>query len=123
MKDSLMSSELTLLAIQEIISRIETMEESQLSVDQIYSDIKQIFKNEIDKLPDIPSSNNTQSRKTLHKSASFWNPELQELWSARCKSESAYASYICKSKSPQELRQKQILLKMPLIKEALILFP
>ena len=43
--------------------------------------------------------------------APFWNPELQELWNTRCKSNSVYASYICNSKSPQQLRQKQSLLK------------
>ena len=94
--------------INETISRIEIMEESQSSVDQIYSKIKQIFQEEIDKLPD---ANYSQNSKSSGKSAPFWNAELQELWNSRCKSEKAYASFICDSKSPEQMRQKQLLLK------------
>ena len=58
------------------IDRIERNIQSQAQINSIWSEIKNLFLNELDKLPDLPSINNKQGRKVFRKHQPFWNDEL-----------------------------------------------
>ena len=78
--------------------------------DSIYSDIKSIFATEMDKLPNIPTSQTNKGKKLLRKAAPFWNSNLNDLWKARCSSENLYLSFKCDGKNMLHRSEKRQLL-------------
>ena len=53
---------------------------NQSSVDDIHDSIKTILSTEINKLPNITAASSKQGRRSLSKSATFWNADLQQAW-------------------------------------------
>ena len=105
--DSFLSSQSNLNAIHATIERLESQILNQTEVDNIYTDIKTLFQNEINTLPNTTSFKNKHDRRVLRKSVEFWNPELQCLWETRCKSEKVYRSFYCDGKSASSRLTKQ----------------
>ena len=106
-----MNSNETIALVNATIVRIESMLHSQCEIDSIYSDIRSIFQSEIDKLPNVPSAKSKKDQKLLRKSAPFWNPELNRLWTERCNSENLYLSYYCEGRNSVQIAQKPITVK------------
>ena len=77
--DTFMCSEETVQLVQQSILKLETFSQNQTSLDDIYCEIKSIFLSEIEKLPNISTSNSKKGRKTLRKAAVFWTTKLQGL--------------------------------------------
>ena len=90
-----MCSDETVALVNSTIVRIESNLHNQGEIDSIYSDIKSIFATEMDKLPNIPTSQTNKGKKLLRKAAPFWNSNLNDLWKARCSSENLYLSFKC----------------------------
>ena len=44
-------------------------------------------------LPDLPTSNSKKQNQKFRKSKSFWNPELENLWSQTCSAEKLYLDF------------------------------
>ena len=105
--DNFMCSEETVNLVKNTITRLETSQLNQSSVDTIYVNIKSIFTTEINKLPNIPSASSKQGRRSLRKSAPFWNAELQQAWLQRCRCEKAYLNYYCDPKIICQLNEKR----------------
>ena len=107
---SFMCSEETIKQVNQTIRKLESFNEDKIALNNIYSEIKDIFSSEIEKLPNIPVTNNKKGRRKLRKSAAFWNIELQELWETRCNFEKTYSVFKCDGKNPLQRVHKQKLL-------------
>ena len=68
-----MASEEIQKQIKEAIFRLETLVINQKTINEIYSKIKDIFQNEISKLPNIPVSNCKKGNQQRRKAQPFWN--------------------------------------------------
>ena len=82
--------EVTSQQIWNTITRLEHKVDSRKELDSVWADIKQIFLNELNRLPDIPPPNSKKGRKKLSQSKSFWNEELNFLWKQSCTAEKKY---------------------------------
>ena len=105
-----MCSDETMALVNSAIVRIESNLHNQGEIDSIYSDIKSIFATEMDKLPNIPTSQTNKGKKLLRKAAPFWNSNLNDLWKARCSSENLYLSFKCDGKNMLHRSEKRQLL-------------
>ena len=105
--DNFLSSPETLQLLHQTITRLENGTKTQNEVDELYKEIKNLYINEIRKLPNVSSS---KDKKTLRKAAPFWNSELQALWAERTRCENVYTSYKCDGKVPFQRREKSHLL-------------
>ena len=93
--------------VNNTILKIELMNVNQNTLNEIYLEIKTIFLNEMSKLPDLPNSSSKKGRRLKRKSHSFWNQELEQLWSVRCEKENLYSNFVCRSRNDNV--QKNIL--------------
>ena len=75
------------------ISKLETEVESQNELDDLWRQVKNLLMNELDTLPDLPTSNNKKQNKTFKKSQQFWNENLELAWKEVCNAEKDYLSY------------------------------
>ena len=105
-----MCSDETVALVNSTIVRIESNLHNQGEIDSIYSDIKSIFATEMEKLPNIPTSQTNKGKKLLRKAAPFWNSNLNDLWKARCSSENLYLSFKCDGKNMLHRSEKSKLL-------------
>ena len=102
-----MSSQNIIEQINSTIEKLENVTVNQTEIDNIYTEIIDIFSLEINKLPDIPSAQSKKGRQSLRKASQFWNDELQKLWDICCNQENIYCSYHCNgSRSDQFIKQR-----------------
>ena len=80
-------------SIMSTIERIESLEQNQSGIDTLWGDVKSLFLNEMNKLPDLPQSNNKNLNKMLRKSQPFWDTELENLWRLACHAEKMYLKF------------------------------
>ena len=80
-------------AIMSTIEKIESLEQNQSGIDTLWGDVKSLFLNEMNKLPDLPQSNNKNLNKMLRKSQPFWDTELENLWRSACQAEKMYLKF------------------------------
>ena len=79
------------------ISRIENSSKNQAEINKLWIEIKDMFLNEMSRLPDLPSSDNSKLNKNRKKSQKFWNDDLSKLWKDTCHAEKAYTSFRVKT--------------------------
>ena len=91
-------------AVIKTISRLETLSKNQREINQLWAEIKYLFLNEMERLPDLPSGQNKKLRQSFRKSKPFWNHELASLWTEVCKAEKIYLS--CKVTNQAQNLQK-----------------
>ena len=91
-KDFFMSPEIRQQVLQ-TIDRIETAESTQQEINQLWSEIKNLFSDELDNIPSVPTSNIKKQKQLFRKSQPFWNADLAELWKAACQAEKIFTSF------------------------------
>ena len=91
-KDFYMSTEIRQQVLF-TIDRIETAESTQQEINHLWSEIKNLFSEELDNIPDVPTSNNKKQKKLFRKSQPFWNADLAELWKVACQAEKNFTSF------------------------------
>ena len=94
-KDFLCSPDV-LNEIEWTISRIETSIINQNKLNELYTDLKNIFTKQISSLPDRSSKYKNENKKR-RRAQPFWNDELKQLWNDRCIKEKVYCSFKCTS--------------------------
>ena len=104
--DFFMSDEIT-NQVLETIRRLEFVNKNQQEIDNLWGEIKDLFLNEMSKLPDLPTSMNNKNRRNFKKSQPFWNDELSNIWREVCRTEQEYLQF--KVFDNGQLNQKQIL--------------
>ena len=75
------------------INKIENSQATQHKVNELWSEIKKMFLNELNKIPSIPISNNKKQKKLFRKSQPFWNDQLEALWKTTCQIEKEYLNF------------------------------
>ena len=98
--------------------QLEIENKNQLEIDSLWGEIKGLFLGEMSKLPDLPTSKNKKNRKNFNKSQPFWNDELSYIWKEVCRTERADLQ--CKVTENGQLRQKQYLRSIKIVKNYLI---
>ena len=94
-------SELRKVALQNLISRIETTRETQSQLDIIYSDLCNLILDEMnDKIPIFDTSNRTRKKYRITKP--FWNDTLQTSWNSMCLKEKRFFQF---KDSPNERKR------------------
>ena len=89
------------------IQKLENTTSNQNEIDGIYSEITNIFRSEIDKLPNVPNPQSKKGRQSLRKACPFWDNSLQNLWEIRCNCEKLYLSFKCSgSVNDRDLKQR-----------------
>ena len=102
-----MSSQDIIEQVNSTIIKLENISVNQNEIDNIYTEIINMFTLEINKLPDISSAQSRKGRQSLRKASQFWNDELQRLWEICCYRENIYCSYHCNgSRSDQLIKQR-----------------
>ena len=79
--------------VRDTISRIQTNIYDQSKINELWSEIKQLFENELNKLPILPSSNNKKQNRKFKKSQPFSNIDLDNAWMGACQCEKQYTSF------------------------------
>ena len=88
----MMSNE-TLELVLLTISRLQNIVDTKEEINELWSEVKQIFLSEMSTLADIPQSNLKKQNRKFRKSKPFWNQELEQLWSNSCKAEKTYLNF------------------------------
>ena len=91
--DTFFMSEETRLLVVDTIARLENQIENQGEINRLWKEIKQLFLNEMEKLPDIPTSNSKKMKRNFRKLQPFWNDELRNLWFFACQAEKQYLTF------------------------------
>ena len=81
---------------QQVIQTIERLENAgkhQLEIDNCWAEIKNLFKNELNTLPEISKSGFKKNNGKFRKSTPFWNEELANLWLNLCANEKVYTTF------------------------------
>ena len=101
-----MSSEISRIALINIITRIESTRETQEDIDSIYTDFLTSITNEMsDKLPKYRS----KSTAKRHKNAKpYWNEELQKSWDIMHQKEKSFLSFKGCNRTRMALRSEYI---------------
>ena len=92
----LMSRE-TLELVLATISRLQTTVDTKEEMNRLWTEVKEIFITEMNKLPDIPRSSCKKLNRKFRKSKPFWNQELEQLWSSSCQAEKSYLHFKVKT--------------------------
>ena len=87
-----MSKETTNLVLF-TINKLENQVNTKTEIDTLWLEIKNIFLNEMDSLPNLPTSNLKNQNSKFKKSQSFWNQELEGLWLDTCTAEKKYLNF------------------------------
>ena len=88
------------------INNIEKAQSTQLEINKLWSEIKSLFSQELDKLPSVPISQNKKQNKLIRKSQPFWNTDLEELWKATCEVEKSFVSFKVKSHADHNIKSQ-----------------
>ena len=91
-------------AVQQTILRLENLNKNQTEINQLWAEIKSLFLNEMENLPDLPSGLDKKLRQSFRKSKPFWNQELAVLWTNVCNAEKLYLN--CKGTNQTEKLRK-----------------
>ena len=91
------------------IAKLENSQKNQNEIDQLWQEIRNIFMQELDKLPDIPTSLHKKPNKQFKRCKKFWNDELANCWKALCSTEKLYLNF--KANNQQDLVQKRAYFK------------
>ena len=75
------------------VGRLEKQINTKTEIDTLWLEVKQIFLSEMATLPDLPTSTFKKQNQKFKKSKSFWNPELENLWSQACIAEKLYLGF------------------------------
>ena len=87
-----LSSNISRLALQAIISKIETARETQSEIDTIYASLCDAIITEMDNcIPRCDTSKKTRKRFKTHKP--YWNNELTDLWNAMHAKEKRFLNF------------------------------
>ena len=81
------------------ISRLEDAKNNQAEINQLWTEIKSMFLNEMNCLPNLPTSNSSKLNKNRLKSKHFWNEDLAIQWKNTCQAEKDYTSFKVKIRS------------------------
>ena len=92
-------TEETRLLVVDAIARLESQINNQGEIDKLWKEIKQLFLTEMEKLPDIPTTNSKKMKKNYRKMQPFWNDELGNLWFSACQAEKQYLNFKIMSKA------------------------
>ena len=79
--------------VLDTITRIENIGKTQTEIDSLWTEIKNLFLNEMKTLPDLPTSGNKKMKKKFRKSQPFWCQELDRLWVEACQAEKSYLNF------------------------------
>jgi hypothetical protein len=93
--------------VLQAIERIESTLKTQNNINILRGKNKNLFINQLEKLPTLPAPGNKKQKKLFRKSQPFWNDDLANLWNITCQAENYYTSF--KVNSNQDLHQKNIL--------------
>ena len=97
MDQTFFMSDDTLNMVLFTINKLENTVNTKNEIDELWQEVKHIFLSEMDSLPDIPASNSKKQNRKFKKSKSFWNPELEKLWSDACRAEKQYLNFKVRS--------------------------
>ena len=98
-----MSSNLSKLALQTIITRIEFARETQGEIDAIYENLCDVIVSEMNtSIPVFDSSK--KSRKRFKSTKPFWNNELRDLWNVMHETEKRYLRFHGNTAAKSRLR-------------------
>ena len=84
--------------ILQTINKLENIQNNQTELDNLWSEVKYIFLQEMPSLPNLPNCQNKKSNKGFRKSQAFWNQELSTLWQVLFQAENNYNSFKVKKK-------------------------
>ena len=94
-----MMSQETLQLVLATITNLQTQISTKEEINRLWAEVKSIFINEMNKLPDIFRSVNKKLNRKFRKGKPFWNQELEQLWINSCKAEKAYLNFKIKNNS------------------------
>ena len=97
-------SQETFQQILETIDRIENCLKNQAEINRLWSEVKSIFMDEINTIPNLPVSNSKKQNRTFRKSQPFWNEHLAGLWINTCHAEKAYTNFKVKIRADQTIK-------------------
>ena len=100
-----MTDEIRVQVVQ-TIAKIETAQSTQLEIDQLWSEIKNMFVQELNKIPNLPTSSNKKQNRLFRKSQPFWNTDLEELWKSTCQMEKSFTSFKVRSNGDQQMKSQ-----------------
>ena len=103
--DTFLMSEETRQLVVDTIAKLEYINKNQGDINTLWNEIKEIFLNEMKKLPDIPSTNNNKMKKTFRKAKPFWNNELGNLWFSACQAEKQYLNFVVISQGDHQIKK------------------
>jgi hypothetical protein len=87
--------------------RIEKSLKTQNDIDLLWSEIKTMLTEQLEKLPTLPAPGNKKQKQLFRKSQPFWNDDLTNLWKIKCHAENCFTSY--KVRTNQDLHHKSLL--------------
>ena len=79
--------------VLETISKLENATKTQHEIDRLWIEIKNLFFDEMNSLPDLPKPNNKKLKSKFRKMQPFWNNELANLWFSACQAEKNYMMF------------------------------
>ena len=88
--------------VEASIFKLENVVNDQNHLDRLWGEIKNMLLNELDSLPNLPSSNFKNQNKLFKKSQPFWNDNLKLAWNNVCKAEKEYLNYNAKINNNME---------------------
>ena len=106
--ENFMSSPTVIEQIHSTILKLENVNQNQVDIDCIYSEITNIFCSEIDKLPNVSSPQSRKGKQSLRKACPFWNMELQNLWEIRCADEKKCLSFVCNGCASSRIEKERL---------------
>ena len=90
--------------VEATIFKLENVVNDQNHLDRLWGEIKNMLLNELDSLPNLPSSNFKNQNKLFKKSQPFWNDNLKLAWNNVCKAEKEYLNYNAKINNNMEYK-------------------
>ena len=93
MKENFFITPVVHVQVLATINKIENSIKNQTDIDQLWSEVRQIFINELNQLPDIPSSISKKPTKQFRKCKDFWNQELSSYWELLSQKEKEYLNF------------------------------
>ena len=107
MSDDFMMSQETFELILQTIQKLDSKINSRKELDKLWSDVKQIFTKELNKLPNLPMSNSGLENRKVRRGKAFWNDELDLLWNICCNNEREYLRYKVSSRADMSIKNKK----------------
>ena len=99
MSDNFLLSQDCYQQILATIERIENRIYNQAEINQLWSEVKTIFIEEMGSLPNLPTSNSKKQNRSFRKSQPIWSDDLASLWRNTCQAEKAYTSFKVQSRA------------------------